>query len=275
MHPELEKRFEEAAPAPTAGPDVGSIVAGGRRLRVWRRARVAATVMTIVALVGLSVPMLIDGLAATDPEREPISPATPGPDAEPFRESKPDDRPAYIDRQAGQEQRLVGEKEVVASGVVLDEPWSMVEVVTIEQEEGTDSLSHCVEFFLGRNGRRGSGGGNCATVNPDDSAITLAALYWGDVPDLVAVIGSIAEPAVTARVELADGRSRAIEIFPSSKDDTIGWYAFFPPPFVDGEVVAYDADGQEVGRKAICFPIRAGAESGREPLPAGHVGGCS
>ena len=273
MFPELETKLEHAAPAPHVGPDIDAIVAGGRRLRTWRRVRSSALVVATVAAFAVAVPALVDVFGSTPSRDDRTGPASPQERSEPFRDSTPYDGPVYVDRIRGEEKYLIGEKEIVASGVVLGEPWSMVEYVTTHNMP-KEQTSLCVEFFLGRDGMLG-GGGNCAGPQRDGSLVTLSTQYWGDAPDIVASIGSIMEPAVSARVELEDGRSRPLEIIRSTKDMSIGWYVFFPPPFEKGRVVAYDAQGNEVSARAICFPIEPGGEFSMKPPEKGSNTYCS
>lgn len=266
MHPELESMLEQAAPAPRRAPDIGAIVSGGRRLRAQRRLMRLVTAVGVVGALGVSVPALMGAFESV----EPVPPAGPGKATEPFREVEPiPRRQVYVDREVGEGKELIGGKKIVAAGKVLGERWSMVEYVTTENRPREDQ-THCVEFFLGKDGLLG-GGGDCATPKHDDSLLTLSGQYWADAPDVVAIIGSVAEPAVSARVELADGRSRTLEIIRSYKDDTVGWYVFFPPPFEEGRVVALDANGGEVGSRPICFPIDARTgEFSMEPVEHGN-----
>lgn len=145
----------------------------------------------------------------------------------------------------------------------------MVEILTAE--DGVDEPALCVEFFLGEEGRLGGGNG-CAPQSPE-SYVSLAGHYWSDAPDIVAMFGAVERPAVSARVYLDDGRTMPLEILRSTKDEAFGWYVFFPPPFEEGRVVAFDADGNRVGSEPLCFPIRAGGFS-MEPLENGN-GLCS
>ena len=277
MHPEIEVMFDRAAPTPERGPDIDRIIAGGRRLHTLRRVHRTAATLACVAMIAVAAPAVLDrwGDRATEPDR--IAAAAPreaaGP-KEPFRESTPSQGPAYVDRVRGEEKYLTGKKEIVASGTVMDLPWSLVEMRTTYAEGRGGEPDLCTEFFLGKDGIFG-GGGACAAPTRDGSLVTLTGHYWGDVPDLVAIVGSIAEPAVSARVELEDGRTRPLEILPSSKDDNVGWYVFFPPPFERGRVVAFDAAGNEVGRRPICFPLSPDGSVKMEAPQQGSVTSCS
>ena len=271
MHPELETLVKRAAPNPLTGPDVAAIVSGGRRLRTQRRVLIAGAVAAIVAVAITAGPAAIDVFVA-DRFPAPQPPAAPQ-DAEPFREVEPlPYREVYVDRVVGEQRYLIGKKEIVAAGKVLGRPWSMVEFITTEDRPRSEAAL-CVEFFLGADGMLG-GGGNCATPKHIDSVISLSGQYWGSAPEIVAVIGSVEKPAVAARVELKDGRTRELEIVRSRKDEDIGWYVFFPPPFERGRVVALDANGNEVGARPICFPIEDGGFS-MEPPPEGSNMSCS
>lgn len=277
MHPEIEVMFDQAAPAPERGPDIDRIVAGGRRLQKLRRVRRTTVSLACVAIVAVTAPAMLGALGDRATVPDPIAPAAPreaaGP-KEPFRESTPSQGPAYVDRVRGEEKYLTGKKEIVASGAVLDVPWSLVEMRTTYEEGRGGEPDLCTEFFLGAEGSFG-GGGACAAPTRDGSLVTLTGHYWGDVPDLVAIVGSIAEPAVSARVELEDGRTRSLEILPSNKSDNVGWYLFFPPPFETGRIVAFDAAGNEVGSRPICFPLSPDGSVKMEAPDEGSVTSCS
>ena len=268
MRPDIETLLETAAPSPTHRVDVARIVAGGEKLRTRRRIALAAAGVASISVLVVGLPSLLDR-PATEPRR--VAPAAPQEVSEPFRRSRPLKGPAYVDRIRGEDEYLVGEKEVVAAGVVLGEPWSFVELLTTE---GRDGRALCAEFFLGEDGMLG-GGTACATPQHTDSLVMLSGHYWRDAPDVVAMYGSIERPAVSARVHLQDGRTLPLEIMRSAKDDRFGWYVFFPPPYEKGRVVAFDSDGTEVGSSPICFPISADGEVWTEPREEGITTGCS
>lgn len=270
MRPDIEALLERAAPAPSGGPDVARIVAGGERLRARRRIVLAAASVTSIAALAVAVPGLLDANRGSAPDPRPVAPAAPEEASEPFRSSRPLEGPAYVDREVGEEEYLVGKKEVVAAGVVLGEPWSFVEFVTTE---GYDGPALCAELFLGEDGMLG-GGEACATPQHTESLVALSGHYWRDAPDVVAMYGSIEKPAVSARVRLADGRTLPLEIMRSAKNDRFGWYVFFPPPFARGRVVAFDSNGTPVGTEPICFPIDPGGEVWTEPREEGVTAGC-
>ncbi len=256
---------------PRFAPNLADVSHRSRRRRVVRRTLALVAASAIAG--GLAVPLwALRGLGdgGSTPGAGTVR-VIPVPDHG-FLRSTPYDGTPLIDHVL-EDKFLVAPKVPIASGVVRQVAWTLSAFLTMAPEVAGDPLVDppvpCADLIWEHTRGDEPVGGNdgvCATVGSASSPDRSRALYIGGpgygyelpdrLPELVTLVGATRLDVARVEIRMADGRVDVPELVSAPAE--IGWRFFvaFPPPFIDGTIIAYDADGHVIDRQAFlgCSP---------------------
>ena len=248
---------------PSFAPDLSDVSRRSRRRRVVRGIVLAVAAIAVVGT--LAVPLwALRGLGEGD-----VAPGSGSvrvirvPDHD-FLRSKPYDGTPLIDHVLPEDNFLVAPKAPIASGVVRQVAWTLSAFQTTAAADAGDPPISCGEVTpqdtqsdgpLGGGGYVCAEGGSSASV-PEDRALYIGGPgYAYDLPDrlpeLVTVVGATRSDVERVEIRMADGRVDSPKLV--SGPEPIEWRFFvsYPPPFINGTIIAYNAQGQVIARQAL------------------------
>jgi hypothetical protein len=267
----LRKLRSTPGDLPGFAPNLADVTHRSRRRRVVRRTLALVAVSAIAG--GLAAPLwALRGLGdgGTAPGGGTVR-VIPVPDHG-FLRSSPYDGTPLIDHVLPEDNFLVAPKVPIASGVVRQVAWTLSAYQTRAPEMAgdppVDPPAACAELIWEQARSDEPLGGNgivCTTFgsasSTDDRALYVGGPGYGyalpdRLPELVNLVGAVPLDVARVEIRMTDGRVDTPELVSAPPD--IGWRFFvsFPPPFIDGTIIAYDGDGHVVDQQPLlgCSP---------------------
>lgn len=146
-------------------------------------------------------------------------------------------------------------KQVVSYGTVSGVPWSLTGFWSDGGDSYSDAPGACAELFLGAEGE-GGGTAICAEPvqkdAPSSSILRMSVLFSGANPGFVAYFGMVPSGAAQIQVRLSSGDVRTFDVLSDAKGLETGYFAFFAPPGIKGEVAVTDGTGSVLATQSLC-----------------------
>jgi hypothetical protein len=158
---------------------------------------------------------------------------------------------------------VVGRKHVMASGTVDDAPFSLVGFLPRDEDEGRG----CFEYAPPWSGRPGSSGvmGSCVgspdTSVPNEADLDLLGFSTEPNSRIEADMGFVSPRVVRLSIHPAGGSAFPIPILEGPEGWDVRFFLTFFYEGIEGDVVAYAADGTVLARSSLCAIV-------------GHSGSC-
>jgi hypothetical protein len=266
----LRKLRSTPGDLPGFAPNLVDVTHRSRRRRVVRRALALVAASAIAG--ALAAPLwVLRGLGdgGTTPGGGTVR-VIPVPDHG-FLRSTPYDGTPLIDHVA-EDKYLVAPKVPIASGVVRQVAWTLSAFQTTAPEMAgdlpVDPPAACAELVWEHARSDEPLAGNdevCATSgsasSTDDRALYVGGPGYGyalpdRLPELVNLVGAVSLDVARVEIRMTDGRVDTPELVSAPPDIRWRFFVSFPPPFIDGTIIAYDAVGHEIDRQALlgCSP---------------------
>jgi hypothetical protein len=152
---------------------------------------------------------------------------------------------------------VVTPRTEIATGEEEGHPWSFV----VREEFMNGGITPCFDVSFGHQEEFGAGG-SCNPTVPDKHPLGFSQSSFESGPDVLVVFGVVDSRATEVIVELDRGDGYVAEVFegPDGFREDIAYFVVWVPredgpPNPPGHVVAYDSDGNEVGREKLCGDI--------------------
>jgi hypothetical protein len=168
----------------------------------------------------------------------------------------------FIEAAAGDD-RVSLPKQVVSYGTVSGVPWSLTGFWSDGGGSYSDAAGPCAELFLGADGE-GGGTAICAQPPvqqdaPSSSSLRMSVLLSSANPGFVAYFGMVPSGAAQVQVRLSSGDVRTFDVLNDVKGLETGYFAFFAPPGIKGDVAVTDGTGSVLVIQSLCGLPAAGA----------------
>jgi hypothetical protein len=268
----LRKLRSTPGDLPGFAPNLADVTHRSRRRRVVRRTLALVAASAIAS--GLAAPLwALRGLGdgGTGPGGGIVR-VVPVPDHG-FLRSTPYDGTPLIDHTLPEDNFLVAPKVPIASGVVRRVAWTLSAFQTTAPEMAGDppvdppvACAELISEYTRHDEPVGGSGEVCATGGSASSPDLSRALYIGGpgygyalpdrLPELVNLVGATRLDVARVKIRMVDGRVDTPELVSAPPDIRWRFFVSFPPPFIDGTIIAYDADGHVIDRQALlgCSP---------------------